>query len=570
MLCRTRSGPTKRDSIMSVFSLRHSVRHLRRYREIAGVFLKHGFGFAFDHLGPEWWPLRRAFRPRPEETRLLPAEDLAAHFRQALEELGPTFVKFGQILSTRPDLLSPSYISELSKLQDTVPPAPWEAIRDVITQELGHAPEEVFATIDPQPMAAASLAQVHAATLADGEEVVIKVQRPNILATISTDLEILATLAKAAQATALGQIYDFVAIADDFAFTLRNELDYRREGRNADRFRANFAHESHLCVPRVYWEHTTPRVLVLERIHGIKIDDISALDAAGYDRHRVALHSARIIIKEVLEDGFFHADPHPGNFVVMPGEVIGAMDFGMVGHLRDRDRLDLTRLYIASVGLDTDSIVEQIIRMGAANVEVDRKGLSQDMDRLLTKYYNLPLEDIRAREVVEEIMPIAYRHHLRLPSNLWLLGKTLAMMEGIGLQLDPNFDMFAVSEPFVRRLTWRLALPRRAWGQELLRQGADWGELISRLPRTGSRLLEQAERGELFQLSLKDTDRILRGLDRLATRLALSVLIAALIIGLAILVPIAAAGTLGWLVVAGFIGAVGLGIWLLILILRAR
>jgi ubiquinone biosynthesis protein len=311
-------------------------------------------------------------------------------------------------------------------------------------------------------------------------------------------------------------------------------------------------------------------VLVLERIHGIKIDDISALDAAGYDRHRVALHSARIIIKEVLEDGFFHADPHPGNFVVMPGEVIGAMDFGMVGHLRDRDRLDLTRLYIASVGLDTDSIVEQIIRMGAANVEVDRKGLSQDMDRLLTKYYNLPLEDIRAREVVEEIMPIAYRHHLRLPSNLWLLGKTLAMMEGIGLQLDPNFDMFAVSEPFVRRLTWRLALPRRAWGQELLRQGADWGELISRLPRTGSRLLEQAERGELFQLSLKDTDRILRGLDRLATRLALSVLIAALIIGLAILVPIAAAGTLGWLVVAGFIGAVGLGIWLLILILRAR
>jgi ubiquinone biosynthesis protein len=440
----------------------------------------------------------------------------------------------------------------------------------VITQELGHAPEEVFATIDPQPMAAASLAQVHAATLADGEEVVIKVQRPNILATISTDLEILATLAKAAQATALGQIYDFVAIADDFAFTLRNELDYRREGRNADRFRANFAHESHLCVRGVYWEHSTPGVLVVERIHGIKIDDISALDAAGYDRHRVALHSARIIIKEVLEDGFFHADPHPGNFVVMPGEVIGAMDFGMVGHLRDRDRLDLTRLYIASVGLDTDSIVEQIIRMGAANVEVDRKGLSQDMDRLLTKYYNLPLEDIRAREVVEEIMPIAYRHHLRLPSNLWLLGKTLAMMEGIGLQLDPNFDMFAVSEPFVRRLTWRLALPRRAWGQELLRQGADWGELISRLPRTGSRLLEQAERGELFQLSLKDTDRILRGLDRLATRLALSVLIAALIIGLAILVPIAAAGTLGWLVVAGFIGAVGLGIWLLILILRAR
>ena len=553
---------------MSVFSLRHSVRHFRRYREIASVFLRHGLSFAFDHLGPEWRPLGRAFRPRRAAAPLLAAQDLAANLRQALEELGPTFVKFGQILSTRPDLLPPPYIAELSKLQDAVPPAPWEAIRDVLAQDLGRTPEEVFATIDPQPIAAASLAQVHAATLADGEEVVIKVQRPNILATIATDLEILAALARAAQATRLGRIYDFVAIADDFAFTLRNELDYRREGRNADRFRANFAGESHLYIPRVYWKYTTSRVLVLERIHGIKIDDIPALDAAGYDRHQVALHSARIIIKEVLEDGFFHADAHPGNFVVMPGEVIGAMDFGMVGYLRDRDRLDLIRLYIASVGLDADGIVEQLIRMGAAYVEVDREGLSRDIERLLTKYYNLPLKDIRAREVIEEIMPIAYRHHLRLPSNLWLLGKTLAMMEGIGLQLDPDFDIFAVSEPFVRRLAWRLALPRRAWGQELLRQGADWGDLISRLPRTGSRLLERAEHGELFQLTVKDTDRVLLGLDRLATRLALSVLIGALIIGLAILVPIAAAGGLRWLLVAGFIGTVGLAIWLLISILR--
>jgi len=554
---------------MSVLPLRYSVRHLRRYREIARVFLKHGFGFAFDHLGPGWRPLRRALRPRRAAAPLLPAPDLAVHFRQALEELGPTFVKFGQILSTRPDLLPPPYIAELSKLQDTVPPAPWEAIRDVLTQELGRPPEEVFATIDPQPIAAASLAQVHAATLADGEEVVIKVQRPNILATIATDLEILAALAKAAQATALGQIYDFVAIADDFAFTLRNELDYRREGRNADRFRANFARESHLYIPRVYWKYTTTRVLVLERIHGIKIDDIPALDAAGYDRHQVALHSARIIIKEVLEDGFFHADPHPGNFVVMPGEVIGAMDFGMVGYLRDRDRLDLIRLYIASVGLDADSIVEQLIRMGAAHAEIDRQGLSRDIERLLTKYYNLPLKDIRAREVVEEIMPIAYRHHLRLPSNLWLLGKTLAMMEGIGLQLDPDFDMFAVSEPFVRRLAWRLVLPRRAWGQELLRQGADWGELIRGLPRTGNRLLEQAERGELFQIRLKDADSLMGRLDRLATRLALSVLVAALIISLALLIPLTTAGgPLRLPVAIGFLVAAGLGMWLMISILR--
>jgi ubiquinone biosynthesis protein len=533
------------------------------------VFLKHGFGFAFDRLEPEWRPLRRTLRPRLEKAPAVPAQDLAAHLRQALEELGPTFIKLGQILSTRPDLLAPPYIAELSKLQSAVPPVSWEAIRDVITQELGHVPEEVFATVDPQPMAAASLAQVHAATLHDGAGVVIKVQRPNILATISTDLEILAALAKAAQATALGQTYDFVSIADDFAFTLSNELDYRREGRNADRFRASFEGEPHLYVPYVHWEHTTARVLVLERIDGIRIDNIAALDSAGYDRHRVALHSAYIIIKEVLEDGFFHADPHPGNFVVMPGETIGAMDFGMVGHLENRERLDLIRLYIAAASMDTGSIVEQLIHMGAANVEVDRKKLSLDMTRLLDKYHNVTLTDIRASEVLEEIMRVAYSHRLRMPSNLWLLGKTLAMMEGVGLQLDPDLDLFAVFEPFARRLSWRLALPRRAWGEALLRQGADWGELLSRLPRSTNHLLEQAERGDLFRVHLKDADPIMRRLDRLATRLALSMLVSALLVSLALLIPLApGGGPLQLPVLIGFALATGLGVWLLTSILK--
>jgi ubiquinone biosynthesis protein len=551
---------------MSAFSSLRPIRHLSRYRQIAGVFFKHGFGFAFDHLGPEWRPWRRVCPPHPDQA--LP-QDLAAHFRQALEELGPTFVKLGQILSTRPDLLPTSYIAELSKLHDTVSPAPWEAIRQVLAEEYGRAPEEVFAAIDPQPMAAASLAQVHAATLTNGEEVVIKVQRPNILATISADLDILMALAMAAQSTALGRIYDLVAIAEDFGFTLHNELDYRREGRNADRFRANFAHERYLHIPRVYWEHTTQRVLVMERIYGINLDDISALDAAGYDRHRVALHSARIIIKEVLEDSFFHADPHPGNLVVMPGEVIGAMDFGMVGHLTERDRQNLIRLYYVSVTLNAGGIVEQLVRMGAASADIDRDALVRDIGRLLTKYHGLPLRDIRAREVVEEIMPVAFRHHLRLPSDLWLLGKTLAMMEGVGLQLDPSFDIFAVSEPVVRRLIWQLILPRQAWGQTLLSYGADWADLLGALPRTGNRLLERAERGDLFQIRLKDADLIMSRLDRLATRLALSVLVAALIVSLALLIPATTAGgPLQLPVAVGFIVAAGLGVWLLISILR--
>jgi len=243
----------------------------------------------------------------------------------------------------------------------------------------------------------------------------------------------------------------------------------------------------------------------------------------------------------------------------------------MVGYLREHDRLNLIRLYLAAVSLDAESIVEQLIRMDTAPEEVNRERLSREINRLLTKYQGLPLKDIRANEIVEEIMPIAFHHHLSLPSDLWLLLKTLAMMEGVGLELDPDFDVFAVAEPFMRRLAWQLMLPRRKWGQNILRQGADWGELLSALPRTGSRLLMRAERGDLFQVGLKDADRIMRVLDRLTTRLALSVLASSLIIGLAMLIPSTTAGSLiQWMVVIGFSGAFGLGVWLLISIIKAE
>lgn len=554
---------------MATFSLERSRRHTQRYREIAGVFLRHGFDFWSQRLGSEWRLRRRFGRSSAQDIASVPAKDPEAHLRQALEELGPTFVKLGQYLSTRPDLLPPSYIAELSKLQDAVPPLPWDAIREVITQELGHAPEDVFAAIDPQPLGAASLGQVHAATLSDGTEVVVKVQRPNIQATISTDLEILQAFAAAVQPTALGQVVDSVTTADNFAFTLRNELDYRREGRNADRFQTNFAEEPLLYIPRVYGEYTTSRVLVLERIRGVKLDDLAALDAAGYDRHRIAEQSARMVTKEMLDDGFFHADPHPGNFVVMPNEVIGAMDFGKVGYLTDRDRLDLTNFYIAVVGLDSEGIVEQLVHMSAAGDEVDRRGLAREADRLLAQYHYLQLKDIRLQEVMAEVMPIAQRHHLHLPANLVSLATTLAMTEGVVLTLDPEFDVFAFSEPYVRKLGWRMVVPRRAWGYDLLRQGAQWGELIGKLPHTANRLLEKAERGELLQVGLKEAGSMMAHVDRLVTRLALALLLAALNISLALLIPVATGGSpLRWPVTLGFVAGIVLTLWVVISILR--
>ncbi len=546
------------------------VRHLRRYREIVQVLLRHGFGELVEWVGRLPYPRRflRRFRPTA------PPLGAPRRLRMALEELGPTFIKLGQVLSTRPDLLPPDFIAELSRLRDDVPPGPWEPVREEIEEELGAPLEEIFASFDPRPLAAASLAQVHPATLPDGTEVVVKVQRPGIERTIEIDLEILFDVARLLQErTPLRELYDLPGVVEEFAATLRAELDFYREGRNADRFRANFAGEDYLYIPKIYWDLTTRRVLVLERIEGIRIDDVEALDAAGYDRRRVALHATRMIIKEVLEDGFFHADPHPGNFVVMPGEVIGAMDFGMVGYLSRRDRLDLVRLYIHVVQLDEEGIVEQLIRMGMVQGRVDRDRLRRDVGRLLRRYQGMPLKAIRAGEIMQEALPIAFRHRLRLPPELWLLGKTLAMMEGVGMRLYPDFDPFAVSEPYVRRFLVRMISPAE-WGPAALRDVSDWAYLLGVLPRVGARLLVRAERGELeVTLRHQGLEQALNRIDRLGNRLSLSLLVAALIVGLALVVPAfhlaERGGVLMVLVVLGFVGASLLGFWLILSILRS-
>jgi ubiquinone biosynthesis protein len=280
-----------------------------------------------------------------------------------------------------------------------------------------------------------------------------------------------------------------------------------------------------------------------------------------------------MIVKEILEDSFFHADPHPGNFLVMPGEVIGAMDFGMVGYLSRRERADLIRLYIVAVQLDEEGIVDQVIRMGATAGRVDRKGLQRDIARLLRKYYGLPLKDIRAREVIEEVMLIAFRHHLHLPSEYWLLGKTLAMMEGVGLKLDPSFDVFAVSKPYVRRFMRQQFSPRTL-GEKALRGGQEWGDLVLTMPRRLSHLLDDVEAGNLSaSLHLPEIPDALVRLDRIANRLSMSILLAALIMGLATLVS-AFNLTEQWglvivLILVSFTGASLLSLWLIFSIWRS-
>jgi ubiquinone biosynthesis protein len=542
------------------------IRHLKRYREILTVFTRHGFGFAVSKLPTEPFWLRELHTVSKLETASLPS-----HFRQALEELGPAFVKLGQVLSTRPDLLPPDYISELTRLQDNVQPVSWDEIEKVIQQELNRPLEEVFGEINTVPLASASLAQVHRAKLATRELVVLKVQRPNILRTLRTDLEIIHDIARYVQAhTPLGQVYNLVEIAEDFADTLNRELDYEAEGRNADRFRRNFEDEPNVYIPWVYWEYTTKRLLVLEYLQGIKIDRIAEIDAAGRDREAIAINAAQMIIQEVLQDGFFHADPHPGNFIVMEGNVLGAMDFGMVGYLSHGDRVNLIQLYNVAVQMNAKGATEELIHIGAAPPDVNRRTLTRDLERLLQRYAGLGLKDIRLQDLMDDLMPVVFEHRLRLPSNFWLLAKTLAMMEGIGLKLAPDFDVFAFSQPYVQRLILSTLKPSSRWISDTVRRGLAWVDLLDQLPHVGQLVVDRLEKREPITLSL-DT-RSLNYIDRLVTRLALSLIIAGMIVGLAWLIPTVAGA--GWIVqtavILSFVIAVVMGAGVLWSIIRKR
>jgi ubiquinone biosynthesis protein len=550
------------------------IRHLNRYREITLTFVRHGFGDFVRRLGLfERLSLRRREvlqEVREEETFDL---DSAVRVRLVFEELGPTFIKLGQILSTRPDIVPPEIIVELEKLQDEAPPVEWEVAKTCLEQELGGPLHNFYQFVESVPLASASLGQVHGARLWDGRDVVVKVQRPNIQRLIEIDLEILQDVAYLMQSfTPLGRIYDLPAIAEDFAETLRTELDYQLEGQHADYFRENFVDDPDVYIPEIYWEFTTNKVLTMERLYGIKVDDVERLDNAGYDRHEIALKSARLIIKEVLEDGFFHADPHPGNLFVMKGEVIGVMDFGMVGWLDNRTRLQVAQLYIVSVRRDIDGIVDRLIQLGVARQDANRMQLRRDLNRLLRKYYGRRLKEVRANELIQDVLPIIYRHRLQMPTDLWLLLKTLAIMEGVGRRLDPEFDMFSASKPFVKRLSRSLWSPR-TWRDSLMRSSAGFTDLMVSAPEISLSVLRRLDRGQI-KLMIEPTglNDLFSRVDVLVNRLSISIVLAAVTLGLALVIPeLDNAPT--WLsiyLVLLFVFVTGLGAWLAFSMLRGN
>ncbi len=553
-------------------------RNLQRYYRIVTVLARHGFGPFLGSLQMDRHLAMPAalFRQKAPSTALTPAE----HLRLAMEELGPTFVKLGQILSTRPDVFPVPFIVELSKLQDSVPPQDWEVMRSVLCEEYGRDPLQVFAQIDPEPLGSASLAQVHAATLPDGSQVVLKIQRPNITAVVNADLDILADLAGLAQRTAWGRLYNPAEIVAQFGHTLHNELDYRREGLNADRFRAAFEGDKHLYIPKVHWEYSTPRVLVLERLYGIKSDDLQALDAGRHNRSEIAEQAAGLIVREIMVDGFFHADPHPGNFVITHGEptveggppleVIGAMDFGMVGYVSKTDRLNIIQAYSYVEKGDAMGLVRHLERMGAITARVDMQELERDIDRIMNENRGMPLKYIKTQRLLEDVMQIASRYRITLPPDLWLLFKTIMMMDGLARKLAPDFDIFSAFAPHVRQVLTDMRMPW-VWGPALRDDLESLAFAMKDIPSIAQGFLHDLLHGEApFTFDIGANKHTLDRLDRLGTRLSLSMLISAFILGLALLLPLSTGNRFAEiLVMFGFVAALALGIWLAVSILRS-
>lgn len=547
---------------MNLVDLRKSF-HLDRSAQIAHVLLSHG------------WDFLRNNEQRSPGANSAVAKARPLHLRLALEELGTTFIKLGQILSTRADLLPPEYLAELIKLQDSAPPVAFEEIQKVLLTELGQPIEQIFAHFDPVPLAAASIGQAYAATLEDGTEVVVKVRRPGVVEQVNEDLEILKELAAtASRHWSFADQYDLTGLVEEFSQTLRRELDYIREAHNAERFAFNFATDPHIHVPRIFWQATTSRVLTLERIRGIKINDLKALDEQGTDRRRLADYATNVVLKMVCEDGFFHADPHPGNFFIEHNGNIGLIDFGMVGVIDEQTQELLAELLIGINHQNADRLVDVFLDLGVTRKRIDRASVRRDIDQLLSTYWGLPLGELKVATLLNDVYSIMRRHRMHLPSNLALLLKTVIMIEGLGVTLDPDFHLAKVLTPYTERLVLRQYSPIR-WARNFGRSSLELARFAVEMPQHLRRITNAAENGNL-QIGVRPEgfDSVIDRLDRIANRLVLAMITAAFINGLAVLVSVYRPPgwqRFGWAVFAfGFVFALLLGAYLAWNILRPK
>lgn len=536
-----------------------------RQREIAEVVFRYG-----------WDYMRRLLTGgKPEAAQLPPP----AILRNILIDLGPVYVKLGQILSTRPDLLPPEYINELSLLQDDVPPLPWPQIEKVLRLELRRPLEETFTIIHPQAVAAGSIAQTHRAMLVDGREVALKVQRPGIEVVVEQDMTLLRSLADLANRTNLVQDYDLRALADEFAAALRHELDFRQEARYTDQLRQNLSTSrwfdpTRLVIPEIYWEFTTSKLLVMQWLDGVPL--LSAtLKGLGYENNPQAERRAittllfRAFFQQIYRDGFFHADPHPGNLFYLTDGRVALLDCGLIGRLNPSTQGLLTEMLLAIADVDAPRVAQLTLQLAESGQNVNLIQLENDCDRLLRKYHNQSLAQINFSQVFYEVLQVAREHKIRLPSNMGLYAKTMANLEGAARAFDPDVNLLDQIKPLMADL-FRQQLIGNAPLAALLRVALDLKNLSLQSPRQVELLLQRLSSETLkWNLTLQDLEPLRRSLDDSANRLSFSIVVGALIIGAATVVSQQQTTQLNFISSSLFIAASLIGLWLIISIWRS-
>ncbi len=535
-----------------------------RVREIAQVATKHGFGFVFE---------RRALRRSTViETQNLPA--LGRHLREMLDELGPTFVKFGQLLSTRPDIVPPEIVAELRLLQDSVSPVAYSEVERVVETELRSPIDRLFTNFDPVPVAAASIGQVHFAELPNGRRVAVKVQRPNAARRVESDLSLLYQVARIVRRRVDRLSFiDPVAVVDEFARSIRRELDYRIEARNAEIFGRNFAEEPRVAVPRVYGTYSSERVLTLERLEGVQLGDLD-LEATPMDeRRRLAILIAEAWLEMIFRHGVFHGDPHPANIMVLNDGRLGLVDFGMTGSLSEADMRRLTRLLLDAVNENVDALPRRLYDLGVRFNKEQEEELRIELREVYYRYYGASMGQIDPLQVIREAFVLVSRMHLRLPTRFALLDKALATLGAVGTELYPACHVFEVAEPYAAELVARRFSPRRLLDRS--REELDsYGGLLMELPYQVHDTLEQFRDGEVeVQFRHRGLDQLTSKADVVANRLVIAIVMAGTMVGSALLGMAADGGPHVWgvhiLTWFGYLFATGMGLVLVWSILRS-
>ncbi len=554
-----------------------ATRDFARLHEITSVLIRHGLGDVVRRAGIGG-VLERAGQMINWRESMSGASqmDPPERVRMALEELGPTFVKLGQMLSTREDLFARPWIEQFERLQSQASPVPYEELLPQIESTLGCPPQEVFKDLDTTPFASASIAQVHRASLPSGAPVVLKIRRPGIERTVEADLRILEHVVSLVEANLPeARRYQPKRILGEFSRSLMRELDLAVEARHVERFAKNFSGQTAVLVPKVYWEWTSPVMNVQEYIEAIPGTDLQAIDRAGLDRKELARRGTEVVLKMILVDRFFHADPHPGNVFYLPGNRIVIIDFGMVGRLTDARRDEVVAMMSAIARRDADALMEVILEW-TVDAPVDESRLAYDLDQLLFEYADAPLKDVRISTLLREVNALLREHSVVLPSDLTLMFKALVTLEGLGRQYDPEFRLVSHLEPFLER-----TLAERSQPESLVRRGRQsaiqFANLMGTIPRDLSRLFTDARRGKMrVDLDLKRLDDFGRRLDDTIDRITIGIMTASLVIGSSIVMTIkggpeffgipllTALGLLGYLI--AFFNSV----WIIVSIWRAN